>query len=151
MKRHVVLTTAVAALLTVTTACGSDEPSTADEVSDLCADLLAAQASLDQISGASFDPTTTTKNDVEERLSSAQSDVQGTLDEAEDVAESVKTTLSDAFETYKAALEAIPSEGDTSLAEAEAEITAASAEFRATWESTLAELSCETTTTTTAD
>jgi hypothetical protein len=51
--------------------------------------------------------------------------VESALDEAGDVADSVTSTLSDAFDTYKAALEAIPSGGDTTLAEASEEITAA--------------------------
>jgi hypothetical protein len=150
MKRQLALATAVAALLTVTTACGSDEPTTADEVSELCADLRAVQSSLDGISGASFDPASTTKDGVEETLTSAQSDVQTALDDAGDVGESVRSTLSGAFDTFKAALEAIPSDGETTLAEAAAEITAAGAEFRSTWESTLAELNCDTATATVA-
>jgi ABC-type transporter Mla subunit MlaD len=151
MKRHVVLTTAVAALLVVTTACGSDEPSTADEVDELCDDLAAVQASLDEISGASFDPTSTTRADVEETLTSARSEVQSVLDETADVRASVTSTLTEAFDAYTAALEAIPGDGDTTLAEAAAEVSAAGAEFRATWESTLAELNCGTTATTTSD
>ena len=150
MKHQLVLGTAVAALLAVTTACGSDEPSTADEVGELCEDLAAVQSSLDEISGASFDPATTTKDGVDETLTSAQSDVQTALDDAGDVGESVRSTLSDAFDTFKAALEAIPSEGDTTLAGAVAEVTAAGAEFRSTWESTLAELNCDATVSTTA-
>jgi hypothetical protein len=143
MKRQLVLGTTVAALLAVTTACGSDEPSTADEVSELCDDLRAVQSSLDEISGASFDPATTTKDGAEETLTNAQSDVQSALDDAGDVGESVRSTLSGAFDTFKAALEEIPSDGETTLAEAAAEITAAGAEFRSTWESTLAELNCD--------
>jgi hypothetical protein len=150
MKRYIALGTAVTALLAVTTACGSDEPSTADEVSELCDDLRAVQSSLDEISGASFDPATTTKDGAEEALSSAQSDVQSALDDAGDVGESVRSTLSDAFDTFKATLEAIPSDGDTTLAEAAAEVAAAGAEFRSTWESTLAELNCDTPATTEA-
>ena len=149
MKRQLALGTAVAALLVVVTACGSDEPTTADEVSELCADLDAVQSSLDEISGASFDPASTTRDGVEETLTSAQADVQSALDEAGDVGESVRSTLSDAFDTFTAALEEIPSDGDTTLAEAAAEITAAAAEFRATWESTLAELNCDSGSTTT--
>ena len=77
MKRYIALGTAVTALLAVTTACGSDEPSTSDEVSELCDDLRAVQSSLDEISGASFDPATTTKDGAkEETLTTAQSDVQ---------------------------------------------------------------------------
>jgi hypothetical protein len=144
MKRYIALGTAVTALLAVTTACGSDEPSTSDEVSELCDDLRAVQSSLDEISGASFDPATTTKDGAEETLTSAQSDVQSALDDAGDVGESVRSTMSGAFDTFKAALESIPSDGDTTLAEAAAEITAAGAEFRSTWESTLAELNCDT-------
>jgi hypothetical protein len=87
---------------------------------------------------------------VEETLTSAQSDVQAAFDEAGDVGESVRSTLSDSFDTFKAALEAIPGEGETTLAEAGAEITAAAAEFRSTWESTLAELNCDAPTTTAA-
>ena len=150
MKRQLVLATAVAALLAVTTACGSDEPSTADEVGELCADLAEVQSSLDEISGASFDPATTTKDGAEETLTNAQSDVQAALDDAGDVGESVRTTLSDAFDTYKQALEDIPSDGETTLDAAVAEVTAAGAEFRATWESTLAELNCDSTDTTAA-
>jgi len=150
MKHQLVLGAAVAALLAVTTACGSDEPTTADEVSELCDDLRAVQSSLDEISGASFDPATTTQDGVEETLTSAQSDVQSALDDAGDVGESVRSTLSGAFDTFKATLESIPSDGDTTLAEAAAEITAAGAEFRSTWESTLAELNCDATVSTTA-
>ena len=68
-------------MLAVTTDCGSDEPSTADEVSELCDDLRAVQSSLDEISGASLDPATTTKDGVEETLTNAQPDVHGNLDE----------------------------------------------------------------------
>ena len=150
MKRQLVLGTAVAALLAVTTACGSDEPTTADEVSELCDDLRAVESSLDEISGASFDPATTTQDGVEETLTNAQSDVQSALDDAGDVGESVRSTLSDAFDTFKQALEDIPSDGETTLAEAATEVTAAGAEFRATWESTLAELNCDATVSTTA-
>jgi ElaB/YqjD/DUF883 family membrane-anchored ribosome-binding protein len=150
MKRQLALGTVVAALLAVTTACGSDEPSTADEVSALCEDLRAVQSSLDEISGASFDPATTTKDSAQETLTSAKSDVQSALDDAGDVGESVRSTLSDSFDTFKAELEAIPSGGDTTLAEAGAAISAAVTEFRSTWESTLAELNCDTTATTAA-
>ena len=150
MKHQLVLGAAVAALLAVTTACGSDEPSTADEVGELCENLAAVQSSLDGISGASFDPATTTKDDVEATLTSAQSDVQTALDDAGDVGESVRSTLSDAFDTFKQALEDIPSDGETTLAEAATEVTAAGAEFRATWESTLAELNCDATVSTTS-
>jgi hypothetical protein len=150
MKRYIALGTAVTALLAVTTACGSDEPSTADEVSELCDDLRAVQSSLDEISGASFDPATTTKDGAEETLTNAQSDVQNALDDAGDVGESVRSTLSDSFDTFKSALEAIPGEGDTTLAEAGAAVTAAAAEFRSTWESTLADLNCDASATTVA-
>jgi predicted transcriptional regulator len=150
MKRQLALVATAAALLTFTTACGSDEPSTADEVSSLCEDLSAVQSSVDEISSASFDPATTTKNGVQETLTNLQSEVESAIGEAEDVSDSVKSTLSDAFDTYKAALEAIPSDGATTLAEAADEVVSASSEFRSTWDSTIAELNCDTPTTTAA-
>ena len=150
MKHQLVLGTTVAALLAFTTACGSDEPSTADEVDSLCTDLSALQASLDEISGSSFDPATTTKDGAEETVTNLQSDVQDVLDEAGSVSDSVKTDLNDAFDNFKSALEAIPSDGDQTLAQAGEALVAAGTELRTTWESTLAELNCDTPTTTTA-
>ena len=150
MKHQSVLATAVVALLAFTTACGSDEPSTADEVSSLCTDLDALQSSLDGISGSSFDPATTTKDGVEENVTNLQSDVQAVLDGAEGLSESVKTDLNDAFDNFKSALEAIPSDGDQTLAEAGEALVAAGTELRTAWESTVAELNCDTPTTTAA-
>jgi hypothetical protein len=103
MNRQLALVATATALLTFTTACGSDEPSTADEVSSLCEDLSAVQSSVDEISSASFDPATTTKNSIQETLTNLQSEVDSAISEAEDVSDSVKSTLSDAFETYKSA------------------------------------------------
>ena len=150
MKHQVIFGTAVAALLTFTTACGSDEPSTADEVDSLCTDLGALQSSLDEVSGSSFDPATTTKNGVEETVTNLQSEVQDVLDNAGNVADSVKTDLNDAFDSFKSALEAIPGDGDQTLAEAGEQLVAAGTELRTAWDSTVAELNCDTPTTTAA-
>jgi hypothetical protein len=148
MKRHLALASAALVVLSVSTACGSDSPSTSDQVSSLCTDLAAVQSSIDEISGASFDPATTTVSGVQDTLTNVKTEVDTALGQASDVSASVKTTLSGAFDTYKAALKAIPSGGATTLAQAAEQASAAGTKFRTTWDSTLAELNCDTTTTT---
>jgi hypothetical protein len=48
---------------------------------------------------------------VQETLTNLPSEVDSAISEAEDVSDSVQSTLGVAFDTYKAALEATPSAG----------------------------------------
>jgi prefoldin subunit 5 len=146
MKVRLALGSLVAGLVLVA-ACGDDD-STADDVQQLCADMSAVQATVDEITGAQFDPATTTKEDVQSALGTLRSEVEAVQSDAVDVADSVKSSLQDAFDSFESAIEDIPNEADT-LEEAGAAVQSAAADFATAWDDTMSELSCSTTTTST--
>jgi hypothetical protein len=116
--------------------CGSDDDDAA--VDALCADLTVVQASVSSLSG-SGEPRTV--ESLADDLASVRTAAQSVKESAADLSQEVRDELSDAVDTYRQALLAIPSQ--TPLTDVPEAVEQAGDDLKTAYDDVVAELNCD--------